>query len=96
MSPGLKMDERGAVDLKDRLARISEAGFCVKGCMNNEANRSASIAKPVLVDGKVVAVVTLIYFQAAMKEETAVATYLAPLSAAVREIEAELAAEMVN
>lgn len=86
-----RMDARAIAELKQRLAQIRTDGYSAKGCLNKDENRSASIAVPVLDNGKIKAVVTLIYFQSAMKEAVAIERYAGPIRSAAAQIERKLA-----
>lgn len=86
-----RMDSRASTELKQRLAQIREDGYSAKPCLNNDSNRSASIAAPVLDNGKIRAVVTLIYFQSAMKESVAVERYADAVKSVAGQIGKQLA-----
>jgi len=86
------MDALAIGELKQRLAEIRGDGYSAKQCLNNESNRSASIALPAFSEGRVTFVVTLIYFQTAMKQDVAIGRYLQPLRDTVAQIEAGLEA----
>lgn len=81
-----KLGDGAIVELKRQLALVEAQGHAARVCQNGEANRSASIAVPILVDGQIRAVLTLVYFQASMKEHVAVERYLAPLQQSARMI----------
>jgi IclR family mhp operon transcriptional activator len=87
----LRMDARAIAELKLRLAQIRADGYSAKACLNTDSNRSASIAAPVLENGKIKAVVTLIYFQSAMKECVAIQRYADAVRSAAAQIEKKLA-----
>lgn len=91
-STGGRMDQRETQEFRQRLAEVRENGYAAKPCMNQEEHRSASIAVPVLQDGQIVAVVTLVYFFAAMKEPAAIKRYLNRLQQTAAAIEAGLEA----
>lgn len=78
--------DRTAVDRL--LDEVRSRGYGVR--RRAEANRTASIAVPVCGgDNRVIGCLTVLWFDSAMPFETAVDDFLAPLSQAAREIEAQ-------
>ena len=59
--------------LRDVLAMVRAKGFAAKPCASS--TRTSSIAVPIVTDGQAEAVLTLTYFSAAMKQQTAVERY---------------------
>ena len=55
--------------LRDVLAMVRAKGFAAKPCASS--TRTSSIAVPIVTDGQAEAVLTLTYFSAAMKQQTA-------------------------
>lgn len=73
-------------DLAALLSRVRAEGFAARPCLNDSPNRSSSIAAPILLDGQVVAVLTVTYFYAAMTQAAALERYLSPLIESAKRI----------
>ncbi|MCJ1961534.1 IclR family transcriptional regulator [Novosphingobium mangrovi (ex Hu et al. 2023)] len=69
-----------------RLEQIRARGVSAAPYTSREANRTASIAVPIVADGEVEATLTLTYFFNAMNEQTAIARYADRLHAVATRI----------
>jgi len=79
-----------AADLARTIQQIRALGYAAKACMNNSPNRSASIAVPILKDGQVEAVLTLVYFHSALRQSDAIDRYLGSIKATAEQISGRL------
>jgi IclR family mhp operon transcriptional activator len=81
-----------ADELQAVLAGVRRDGFASRPCMNDSPNRTASIALPIMVEGEIVAVLTLTYFAAALQSAAAIEKYLLLMGETTQAIAQSLAA----
>ncbi|MBT0668207.1 helix-turn-helix domain-containing protein [Novosphingobium profundi] len=88
---GIGMFRHDLSIMLDAMARIREQGYAWRPSLFGDENKTSSISVPVLDGERIVAVLTLTYFSAAMKSELAIDRYVTPLQQAARAIAAAVA-----